>query len=564
MEADCLDGLTKMIPALYLDQGANHRKSVHSIFHHFLHQRKLPNEPWSDTFLELFFNEMSLLDSNNFVDNVGAGEREGRTFSDIVRRRNFRLIHGIGRSGDLQEIQPKAAGSSAISCLANLLALDAFKIAGIHKLAKVLIVPVATGMALTMTMLTLRHRRPESAKYVLFSRVDQKSCFKSIHTAGFTPHVVELVRQGDELSTDLSAFETAIRNLGADSILCVLSATSCFAPRSPDNIPALAKLCKDRGIPHVVNNAYGIQSTKCCNLISEGARVGRVDVFIQSTDKNFLVPVGGSVVAGFDPDLVIDIGKTYPGRASLNPSLDVLTTLLSLGANGWRRELTTRQKVIFPALKKGLEKIAEKHGERILVTPKNVISIGLTLSTIPHGLETRLGSMLFTRHVSGARVVSGREEKTVAGVKFQGWGAHCDTYPVAYLTAAAGLGMTLEEVEIFLKRLDKCLTQLKEKKVTKTDDCDGRTSGSFPNTNIHSVEGSNPVRMHAYDNEWYKPTEGGDTVLTGSHASPDSGSSDSLDENAIIEAVDWADVGSLPSTAYVWSEEMSESRLAES
>ncbi|CAG0906710.1 unnamed protein product, partial [Cyprideis torosa] len=89
----------------------------------------------------------------------------------------------------------------------------------------------------------------------------------------------------------------------------------------------------------------------------------------------------------------------------------------------------------------------------------------------------------------------------------------------------------------------------------------GRTSGSFPNTNIHSVEGSNPVWMHAYDNEWYKPTEGGDTVLTGSHASPESGSSDSLDENAIIEAVDGADAGSLPSTAYVWSEEMSESRF---
>ncbi|CAG0905697.1 unnamed protein product, partial [Cyprideis torosa] len=42
---------------------------------------------------------------------------------------------------------------------------------------------------------------------------------------------------------------------------------------------------------------------------------------------------------------------------------------------------------------------------------------------------------------------------------------------------------------------------------------------------------------------------------------PESGSSDSLDENAIIEAVDGADAGSLPSTAYVWSEEMSESRF---
>lgn len=43
-------------------------------------------------------------------------------------------------------------------------------------------------------------------------------------------------------------------------------------------------------------------------------RVGRVDAFVQSTDKNFLVPVGGSVVAGFDSKLVEKIGRMYPGN----------------------------------------------------------------------------------------------------------------------------------------------------------------------------------------------------------------------------------------------------------
>jgi hypothetical protein len=57
----------------------------------------------------------------------------------------------------------------------------------------------------------------------------------------------------------------------------------------------IAKLCAKHNIPHVINNAYGIQSSKNCHLISESIRTGRVDAFIQSSDKNFLVPVGGKL-----------------------------------------------------------------------------------------------------------------------------------------------------------------------------------------------------------------------------------------------------------------------------
>lgn len=42
----------------------------------------------------------------------------------------FRLGHGIGRSGDITAIQPKAAGSSILMKVTNSLALDALKICG--------------------------------------------------------------------------------------------------------------------------------------------------------------------------------------------------------------------------------------------------------------------------------------------------------------------------------------------------------------------------------------------------------------------------------------------------
>lgn len=48
------------------------------------------------------------MDSNNFIENVGVGEREGRVFSPLVARRHFNLAHGIGRSGELQEVQVRS------------------------------------------------------------------------------------------------------------------------------------------------------------------------------------------------------------------------------------------------------------------------------------------------------------------------------------------------------------------------------------------------------------------------------------------------------------------------
>ncbi|XP_034949613.1 uncharacterized protein [Chelonus insularis] len=50
-----------------------------------------------------------------------------------------------------------------------------------------------------------------------------------------------------------------------------------------------------------------------------------------------------------------------------------------------------------------------------------------------------------------------------------------------------------------------------------------RGPGRVPNTNKHSVEGSNPIWMHAYENEWFKSDE------SFSHRSD----RDSLDENAL-------------------------------
>ena len=209
---------------------------------------------------------------------------------------------------------------------------------GVQSATSCFVVPMATGMSIVLCLLTLRQYRPR-ARYIIWPRIDQKSCFKAIATAGFESVVVENTLEGDELRTDMEAVSAKIDELGAENVLCVYSTTSCFAPRVPDRLGELATLCKEKDIPHVVNNAYGVQSSKCMHLIQEGARVGRVDAFVQSTDKNFMVPVGGSIIAGFDREFVDRIGQTYPGRASASPSLDLFVTLMSLGSSGYKKML---------------------------------------------------------------------------------------------------------------------------------------------------------------------------------------------------------------------------------
>jgi hypothetical protein len=51
-----------------------------------------------------------------------------------------------------------------------------------------------------------------------------------------------------------------------------------------------------------------------------------------------------------------------------------------------------------------------------------------------------------------------------------------------------------------------------------------------PNTNKHSTEGSNPIWLKAYENEWY---QNDDTYSQGS-----SGGHDSLDENILVNELD--------------------------
>jgi O-phospho-L-seryl-tRNASec:L-selenocysteinyl-tRNA synthase len=98
----------------------------------------------------------------------------------------------------------------------------------------------------------------------------------------------------------------------------------------------------------------------------------------------------------------------------------------------------------------------------------------MTLTTHPND-ATSVGAMLFARNVSGVRVISGTDRKSVAGIWFDGFGAHTDKYPFSpYLTAAAAVGMTKHEVDIFVERIEKVLSSLRPNNTTSPSISEGQ------------------------------------------------------------------------------------------
>eukprot|EP00928_Gymnodinium_smaydae_P003655 TRINITY_DN11297_c0_g1_i1.p1 TRINITY_DN11297_c0_g1~~TRINITY_DN11297_c0_g1_i1.p1 ORF type:complete len:533 (-),score=108.44 TRINITY_DN11297_c0_g1_i1:184-1782(-) len=520
---DLAKGLINPNYALQAQQARNSRaKAITDL----LSQRRLPKKGWDEDLIQHFIDELAAADTNNFEGNVGVGEREGRVICDLVRRRHFGLTHGIGRSGDVMAEQPKAAGSSLIVQLTRYLALDAIHLAGIKAVKSCCVLPAATGLSMTLVMLALRQIRPQG-RYVIWSRIDQKSCFKAFSAAGLETKVVELrpIEGTDGLGTDVEGIRRAVEAVGAENVLCIATTTSTFAPRVPDSVDEVAILAKALAVPHVVNNAYGLQCTKCTHLIETGCRKGRIDAIVQSTDKNFLVPVGGALVCAPDSTVIDKVSSIYPGRASMSPVLDLFITLLSLGSTGWLALLKDRKdKMVWFA--KEFAARAEKHGLRLLNVKSNTISLACDLNPLIRLAEespvakegqatdadhlTFLGSALFTRRVSGPRVVlcaassaagggsgaaadgaaaaataaeetytdvpgpypvkiKGSYVKAIDGHSFQSYGAHADTYPCCYLTAACALGSTGPELELFLDRFDEAVQDYKNGAAGKKD-----------------------------------------------------------------------------------------------
>ena len=58
----------------------------------------------------------------------------------------------------------------------------------------------------------------------------------------------------------------------SDQILCVLSTTSCFAPRVYDSIVEISVICEKFNVGHIINSAYGLQCTRISSDITQASK----------------------------------------------------------------------------------------------------------------------------------------------------------------------------------------------------------------------------------------------------------------------------------------------------
>jgi len=209
-------------------------------------------------------------------------------------------------------------------------------------------------------------------------------------------------------------------------------------------VKEIAKIAEKKGLVHIVNHAYGFQSREWTQVVRAAMDAGRVDAVVQSTDKNFLTPVGGTIIACPEGERAEMISKTYPGRASAAPVAQFLAAILALGINGYEK-LRDEQEKVRRYLDEHLAETASKIGQRVLKV-NNPVAAAMTLNKLD---AKKVGGALFNLRVTGPRALAPTD-----------FGTCCKEYHTAYLTINAAIGSTLRDVDLALARLQEAVAQV--------------------------------------------------------------------------------------------------------
>ena len=395
---------------------------------------QLPVHASSASQVEALLHHLALSDANNFTK-AGVGEREGRVLSGLVRGRNYGFAHGAGRSGSLLDQQPKAAGSNLLNAIGCAFLKKALQLQ-LYVVKSAAVVPFCTGMTFNFLIQALRLKR------VAWLRADQKSIPKALLLAGAHIQVLEPVWDGESLSFDLEQLK------GLDDLDCVISTTSCFAPRCPDDVGRVGEFCKARGITHLVNNAYGIQSQVVAKRLSNA----HYDFAVSSLDKSFCVPVGGACLYSARRE-VADVLKQFPGRAAA-AGMDLVITLLELGQDGFLA-LQAQRRQLFAYFVAEMRKVEQVEVHEV---KGNDISFYWTLKA--GGDAMKISAALFRAGVSGSRCLRRGEVFQLGEHLLEDFGRGAAYEAPPYVTCAAAVGMAASEVDFYVCTLRKLLAKL--------------------------------------------------------------------------------------------------------
>ncbi|MHA2400692.1 MAG: O-phosphoseryl-tRNA(Sec) selenium transferase [Promethearchaeota archaeon] len=418
------------IPQNMLERGQivlnNFLKPIKILFE----QKSVPGEPWSDEQIEFLLLTLSNMDTDKDRNAARVGEREARIASNLHLKTSAGFCHGIGRSGFLTAPQPKAPGGSIMYEISNYLARDILRKFGLPNIKDSIIVPLCTGMSLSLTLGALKpdwdKDESKNKKTVLVPQIDHKSLLKSIDLMGLRTKIVKGKIFDDAVRIPVEDIKESIDN----DCYAIVSITSFFPPRESDDLKEISKLAHEHGLVHIIINAYGVQSPEWMKIIRSAIDAGRVDAIIQSTDKNFLTPVGGALIASPSKEIITKISQSYAGRAS-----------------------ATEQKKNRKLLEEKLTIVAERLEERVLDI-FNPVAVALSLKNLKEEHLFALGGALYNLRVTGPRVYNPQEKA---------FGTCCDNYPTPYIVMNAAIGSDVRDIVSAVERFEKAYTQITQK-----------------------------------------------------------------------------------------------------
>ncbi len=412
-------------------------------------QKSVPKEPWTDEQIEFLLLALSNMDTDKDDNAARVGEREARIASKLHLKTSAGFCHGVGRSGFLTAAQPKAPGGSIMYELSNYLARNILRQNGLPNIKDAIVVPICTGMSLSLTLGALNTWQSGSnsnyKRTVLVPQIDHKSLLKSIELMGFKAKIVPGKIFGDAVRIPIEDIKESFE----DDCFAIISVTSFFPPREHDDIKEISKFAKENDLVHIVINAYGVQSPEWMKIIRSAIDAGRIDAIIQSTDKNFLTPVGGAVIASPVEENIIKISQAYAGRASATPVVNFLISILSMGISGYQKLIEEQQKNRI-MLETKLREIADMINERILDV-YNPVAVALSLDNIKEEDLYALGGALYNLRVTGPRVYNPKDKV---------FGTCCSNYPTPYIVMNAAIGATEKDINSAVERFEKAYNQV--------------------------------------------------------------------------------------------------------
>ncbi|ADC70261.1 O-phosphoseryl-tRNA(Sec) selenium transferase [Methanocaldococcus sp. FS406-22] len=430
--------ITGLIPKHMESRGKLTLKENLKIIENILEQRKAPENGIDEEHIKLLLRILSFMDTDKDPNVVQIGEREARVYTKLQRESVFDFCHGVGRSGNLIDPQPKAPGASVMYKLTNKLLESFLKALGLN--VKAIATPVATGMSLALCLSAARKKY--NSNVVIYPYAAHKSPIKATSFISMRMRLVETVLDGDIVKVDVSDVEDAIRKeVKENNNPTVLSTLTFFPPRKSDDIEEIAKICQDYDIPHIINGAYAIQNFYYIERLKKALKY-RVDAVVSSSDKNLFTPIGGGIIYTKDEGFLKEISLTYPGRASANPIVNILISLLAIGTKNYI-DLMKQQKACKKLLDELLEDLANKKDERVL-NVENPISSCITTKKDPLDVAGKL----YNLRVTGPRGVRRTDKFGTCYLK---------EYPHDYIVVNSAIGVKEEDIYKVVEKLDEVL-----------------------------------------------------------------------------------------------------------